>query len=218
MNNKGITMVTVVVMIIVMLIIATVSIVAGNKLIIESKEYEKEQEYHSVKEAVLRKKSEVNMAGSLIPIGESYVGIKDPILKSDDSTTITATGWYLLDNTNLEKLGIFDASSRYVVNYDYEEVVATDDEEYIEKYMLIECIHEIINAGTVRGTQLKNKTTDSSAKMVRNTETGDVYGDGWYIVSVADLPSKYKTYIDSDYLVNYETAQYVKMDSNFEQI
>ena len=97
MNNKGITMVTVVVMIIVMLIIATVSIVAGNKAILEAKEYKLEQELQSVQAAVSRKKTEVNMAGSLIPIGEAYVGIKDPVLKSTGTDTIVATDWYLLD-------------------------------------------------------------------------------------------------------------------------
>ena len=56
MNNKGVTMVTVIVMIIVMLIIATVSIVAGNKIIVSSKEYKVEQELQSVKAEVLRKK------------------------------------------------------------------------------------------------------------------------------------------------------------------
>ena len=157
-NNKGVTIVTVIVMIIVMLLIATVSIVAGNKIIVNSNELKAEQELQSVKSAVLRKKSEVNMAGSLIPIGEAYIGIKDPILKSDDSGTIKATNWYLLDETNLEKLGIYDSTSRYIVNYDYEQVLSTKNKEYIEEYMLIECIQKYIANNSVVGLELKNKT------------------------------------------------------------
>lgn len=223
MNNRGITMVTVVVIIIVMLLIATVSIVAGNKVIVESKQYKLEQEYQSVKAAVSRKKTEVNMAGSLIPIGESYVGIKDPILESDGSDTIVATDWYLLDRENLEKLGVYETDYRYIVNYDYEQVISTQNTNYLEEYMVSQSMIEYIKSGTTAGVELKNKITDSSAKMVRNNETGDVYGDNWYIVRKSatgtnGFPAKYSSYIKHDYLINYEMAQYVMMDSNFEEI
>ncbi|MBO5142408.1 MAG: hypothetical protein J6C46_05345 [Clostridia bacterium] len=223
-NNKGVTIVTVIVMIIVMLLIATVSIVAGNKIIVNSNELKAEQELQSVKSAVLRKKSEVNMAGSLIPIGEAYIGIKDPILKSDDSGTIKATNWYLLDETNLEKLGIYDSTSRYIVNYDYEQVLSTKNKEYIEEYMLIECIQKYIANNSVVGLELKNKTSVSGSTtvtMVRDNETGNVYGTGWHLLrktATGELPTEYAEYIKHDYLINFNTAQYIKMDSNFEEI
>lgn len=219
MNNKGVTMVTVIVMIIVMLIIATVSIVAGNKIIVSSKEYKVEQELQSVKAAVLRKKTEVNMAGTLIPNGESYVGIKDPILKSDESGTLVATGWYLLEEENLEKLGVHDASSRYIANYDYEEVLSTKDTDYIESYMVIEFMHEYINMDLVAGEMLKNKSdVDTSAKMVKNKDTGELYGTDWYLVKKENFTGKYSTYITHDYLINFNTAKYVKVTSAFEEI
>ena len=225
MNNKGVTMVTVIVMIIVMLIIATVSIVAGNKIIVSSKEYKVEQELQSVKAAVLRKKSEVNMAGTLIPVGESYVGIKDPILKNDETGTLVATGWYLLDEENLEKLGVYDVSTRYIANYDYEEVLSTQDTDYIELYMVIEFMYEYIDMNSVAGEMLKNKSdADSSGKMVKNKDTGDLYGTGWYLLkkntsgSTGDFPAKYSSYINHDYLINFNTAKYVKVTSDFEEI
>lgn len=223
MNNKGITMVTVVVMIIVMLIIATVSIVAGNKAILEAKKYKLEQELQSVQAAVSRKKTEVNMAGSLIPIGEAYVGIKDPVLKSTGTDTIVATDWYLLDRENLEKLGVYETDIRYIVNYDYEFVLSTQDSNYIEEYMVSEFMIDNIADSTVAGVKLKNKVTDSTAKMVRNTKTGDLFGEGWYLlkqsaVGADGFSSEYKPYIKHDYLINYDTAKYVKMDSNFEEI
>lgn len=223
MNNKGITMVTVVVMIIVMLIIATVSIVAGNKAILEAKEYKLEQELQSVKAAVSRKKTEVNLSGSLIPIGEAYVGIKDPVLKSTGAETIVATDWYLLDRENLEKLGVYETDIRYIVNYDYELVLSTQDSNYIEEYMVSEFMIDHIANSTVAGVKLKNKITDSTAKMVRNIKTGDVFGEGWYLLKQSatgteGFDEKYKSNIKHDYLINYDTAKYVRMDSNFEEI
>lgn len=225
MNKKGITMVTVVVMIIIMLIIATVSIIAGNEIIVNSNQYKIEQEIQSVKAAVLRKKAEVNMAGTLVPIGESYVGQVDPILKSEAAETISAIGWYLLDEESLEKLGVYDATSRYLVNYNYEAVIPTKNTDYIEEYMVVESLHNFIAQSTYPGTALKNKIgADTSGKMMKNKKTGDVYGTGWYILtkgtdgSTGDFQAEYAPYIQNDYLFNFETARYIKITSSFEEV
>jgi len=221
MNNKGVTMVTVVVMIIIMVLIATVSIVAGNKLIVNSNEYKQEQELESVRMAVTRKKAEMGMAGSLIPVGDSYVGIKDPILKTVDSATIAATDWYLLDEENLEKLGLYDVKNRYIVNYDYEVVLSTQNPRYIEEYMLIECIHDYIANDSTAGQQLSNKSSSGdSNKMVINKETGELFGTGWYLLKkdANDYLSKYSEHIESDYLVKFSTAEYVRVTPDFEEI
>lgn len=219
MNQKGVTLATVIVMIIIMLIIATVSIVAGNRLIVNSKEYKEEQEIQSVKAAVSRKKTEVNMAGVLVPNGEAYVGAIDPIIKSDAEGTIVAKGWYLLDEESLLKLGISDASSRFIVNYEYEAVLATKNPDYIEEYMVIEYLHELMDAGTTAGTALGNKTTEGdAAKMVRNTEKNEVFGAGWYLLKKADFPDNYASYIKHSYLLQIERGQYQKVTSDFEGI
>ena len=219
MNQKGITMATVVVMIIIMIIIATVSIVAGNKIIVSSKEYKEMQEIESVRSAVLRKKTEVNMAGSLVPVGESYVGIVDPIIKGDSTDTVVAKGWYLLDEDSLEKLGIHDASLRYLVNYDYEVVLATTNPDYFEEYMVAEFLHELIDTNKVVGTALENKKTSGDGlPMVKNKEKNEVFGMGWYLLKKSDFSEEYQEYITHSYLINLERAQYVKITSNFEGI
>ena len=225
MNNKGITLVTVVVMIIVMIIIATVSIVAGNKIIVNSNEYKIEQEIESVKAAVLRKKAEVNMAGNLIPTGESYIGVVDPVLKSDGTDTIIATGWYYLDKENLEKLGVYDTSTRFIVNYEYEAALSLESPDYLEEYMIIECIHNFIKNNSYAGIELKNKTaTDTSGLMIRNNDTGAVYGTNWYLLkkesssTSGDFLQRYSSYIENDYLVNFKTAEYIKIDFNYSEL
>lgn len=219
MNQKGITMATVVVMIIIMIIIATVSIVAGNRIIVNSKEYKEMQEIESVKSAVLRKKTEVNMAGSLLPIGESYVGIVDPIIKSDSTDTVVAKNWYLLDEESLEKLGIHDASSRYLVNYDYEVVLSTTNPDYFEEYMVSEFLHELIEAKSVVGTPLENKKSSGDGlPMVKNKKENEVFGTGWYLLRKEDFSDEYKDVIAHSYLVHYERAEYVKITSDFEGI
>ena len=219
MNQKGVTLATVIVMIIIMLIIATVSIVAGNRLIVNSKEYKDEQELQSVKAAVSRKKAEVNMAGILVPKGEAYVGAIDPIIKSDSEGTIVATGWYLLDEEALQKLGISDASSRFIVNYEYEVVLATKNPDYIEEYMVVEYLHELMDTETTAGTALENKVVEEdSNKMVRNKENNELFGEGWYLVKKTDFPSSYASYIKHSYLLQIERGQYQKVTSDFEGI
>lgn len=218
-SQKGMTLATVIVMIIIMLIIATVSIVAGNRLIVDSKEYKEEQELQSVKAAVSRKKAEVNMAGVLIPLGESYVGSIDPIIKSDSEGTVVANGWYLLDEEALQKLGISDASSRYIVNYEYEVALATKNSDYIEEYMAVEYLHDLIDTQTTSGTALSNKTSEGDgAKMVVNKEENEVFGEGWYLVKITDFPTEYSSYIKHSYLFQLERGEYEKVTSDFEGI
>lgn len=221
MNNKGITLVTLVVMIIVMIILVTVSFVAGNKLIVNSKDHNLEQEIESVRAAVSRKKTEIDMSGYMTPVGESYVGIKDPILGSDGADSIVATGWYYLEESHLEKLGVYDVNTGYIVNYDYEIVLSVKDKEYMEEFMLVESMYEHIKNGTAAGIELKNKTaSEPDNKMVKNKENSDLYGTGWYLLKKAsgDFDAKYESYINNNYLINFKTKEYVKMNSNFEEI
>jgi len=222
MNNKGVTLVTVVVMIIVMILIATVSIVTGNKIIVSSNEYKIEQEIESVKAAVLRKKAEINMAGNLIPNGESYIGVADPVLKSDGTDTIVASGWYYLDKENLEKLGVYDTTTRFIVNYDYEAVLSLESQDYLEEYVFIESMYDLIDNETYVGEALKNKTaTDTSGLMIRNNDTGTVYGTGWYLLrkdSGEISGDNYTTYVKKVYLFNYENKEYIRMDFNYSEL
>jgi hypothetical protein len=109
MNNKGITLITVTVIIIVMIIIATTSIIAGNKLIVNSKEYVDSQLVENVIEAVKRKKAEVNMEGSITPIGVGYPGKVNPVIGNGE---VEANGWYQVDEDDLKKLGVTETNER----------------------------------------------------------------------------------------------------------
>jgi len=223
MNQKGITMATVVVMIIIMIIIATVSIVAGNRVIVNSKDYQDEQEIASVKAAVLRKKTEVNMAGTLVPLGEAYVGIINPIVKADDTGSVVANGWYLLDEENLERLGIHDASTRFLVHYDYEVVIPMKSEDYLEEYMIVEFLHDLIDSETTAGIPLQDKSgdgmgSDTTSPMVKNKEKNEYFGTGWYLIKKEHLPANYAKHIDHSYLLQIDRAQYVQVTSDFEGV
>lgn len=224
-NNKGVTLATVVVTIIVMLVIATVSIVAGNKLIVSSNEYDEGQEYESVVSAVKRKKTEVNLAGSLIPVGEAYVGVVDPIIKSDSTGSLKADGWYLLDEVALEKLGLNELSSRYLVNYDYEVVLSTKNSDYVEECLVAEYIHNVSEKGRC-GLQLKDKVSGDTNVMIQIEDTSELFGTGWYLVNPSDynpeeLPKHlrdYVSYIENPYLINYDRYEYVKLDMDYKKI
>ena len=163
------------------------------------------------------------MSGTLVPLGEKYVGIGNPILRSDGTDTIVAKGWYLLEEENLEKLGVYDVTNRYLVNYDYEVVLSLQNEDYLEEYMVVEFMHKCIEDETFVGTELTNKDS-SGGLMVKNKQTGELYGTGWYLLKkddtgvVGDFPTEYSSEIKHDYLINFKTNQYVKMDTNFEQI
>lgn len=128
MNNKGMTLVSVIVILIVIIIIASVGIIGGNSLLIESREQVDEQEITAVLDAVRRKKTEVSMSGVLTPGGKTYVGIKNPVVGRalDGTEQFAGNDWYLLEETHLEQLGIQGNKNTYVVNYNMEVVLATN--------------------------------------------------------------------------------------------
>lgn len=129
-NNKGMTLVSIIVILIVLIIIASVSIVGGSGLLVESKEQVKEENLIAVKDAIRRKQTEVSMSGVLTPGGATYVGLKNPVVGRDDTGAELFAGedWYLLEETDLKELGIEGDDTRYVVNYKFEKVLAIDGE------------------------------------------------------------------------------------------
>ncbi|MBR4110701.1 MAG: hypothetical protein IKK43_03305 [Clostridia bacterium] len=128
-NNKGVTLISVLIVLIVIIIIASVSIISGNTLLEESKEHVDEQEYTAVLDAVRRKKSEVSTSGILFPAGNSYVGIENPVVGRDASNVEQHAGkdWYLLEEAHLEELGIEGNKRTYIVNYKLEVVLLAND-------------------------------------------------------------------------------------------
>ena len=128
MNNKGMTLVSVIVILIVIIIIASVGVIGGNSLFIESKEQVNEQELTAVLDAVKRKKTEVSMSGVLTPGGKNYVGIRNPVVgrEGDGTEQLAGNDWYLLEESHLEELGIQGNKNTYIVNYNIEVVLPTD--------------------------------------------------------------------------------------------
>ena len=234
MNNKGITLITVVVMIIIIIIIATTSIIAGNKLVLNARNLTDSQVEETIREAMSRRRGEIDLQGTITPKGDSYPGKVDPLIGEG---TYNAKGWYLLVDEDLTNLGVKDApaSSRFLVNYKYLEVLDMSDRLYLEKYFVCTFLHKVYDkAGSPSeyiGERLANKTDsgDTSRKMyVDHTENNpDYYGTGWYVITPAQVIDKLQEdflnvelnkIIKNSYLINYDKSKYTQITSKFEEI
>lgn len=135
-NNHGMTLASIIIILIVVIIIASVSIIAGNNLMVESKDQLSEQKIQTVRDAVMRRKTDVAMGGKYMPIGESYVGIVNPVIgQTEDGEEICAgSDWYLIEEKDLEGLGVTGDNNAYYVNYELGEVIPYNySENIVEK-------------------------------------------------------------------------------------
>ncbi len=220
MNNKGVSLITVTVIIIVMIIIATTSILAGNKLIVSSKEYVDRQLVENVIEAVKRRKSESKMEGSITPIGVGYPGKANPVIGNGQ---VEAIGWYQADEDDLKKLGVTETNERMLINYDYEEVLPMRDPKYLEKYEVSTILHKIKNDydnnNIVKylGEELHNYSTPTgNGKMYVNSKTGEAFGDGWYYLSYTSISlSEYESALTS---ASNDMSDYSKCLNEYSEI
>lgn len=130
-NNKGVTLISILVVLIAIIILTSVAIVAGNSLIKESREQIDEQEYETVLNAIRIKKTEVNVSGKLTPAGASYIGIKNPIIDNAGTPIYAGDDWYLLEESHLRELGVEGDKKAYIVNYK-DEIVLLVNAEYEE--------------------------------------------------------------------------------------
>lgn len=124
-NNSGVTLVTMVLMIIIMIIIASVSIIGGREIIQNSKESKETESLTAVKSAVNNISIKLSTAGTLTPAnvklyGESAVGTL-----SGDSAKLA--NWYILDESDLNELGIEYVDKKYLVNYAENKVMLLED-------------------------------------------------------------------------------------------
>lgn len=125
-NQRGVTLVTVIIMIVVMTIIASVSIIGGVSAIREAKQQVVENNLAEVRNAVSKESAKMSTAGVFTPANATYYGISNAELEStrykEDGTEekITkniGTDWYYLDESALKQMGIEYANEEYVVNY-----------------------------------------------------------------------------------------------------
>ncbi len=125
-KENGITLVTVIIMVIVIGIISTTSILTTRKILQDSKEEAKKQNLATVETAVSRYAAQVATSGVFSPANITLPGTKDPILEhvymNDEGIQVTENknvgeDWYLLLETDLEKIGVTYAEENYLVNY-----------------------------------------------------------------------------------------------------
>ncbi|MBQ6860455.1 MAG: hypothetical protein IJO08_02270 [Clostridia bacterium] len=139
-NQRGVTLVTVVIMVVIMAIIATVSITGGVSVIHNAQDQVKERNLTDVKVIVSREAAKFGTSGVLTPVNIKYYGLENVELAgtkyNDDGTTedvIQKIGedWYFLDEDSLVEMGIEFAEETYVVNYRYNIVIPLSSVENI---------------------------------------------------------------------------------------
>lgn len=135
MNNKGVTLVNMLIIIIVLVIIAGVSISGGLDILNSSKESNKEENLAAVKSVVNEINIKLGTAGVFTPghvelYGESAVGVL-----SGDSDVLA--NWYILDQADLEDLGITYVDENYLVNYEENKVFAMSEYEADNSILIV---------------------------------------------------------------------------------
>lgn len=126
-NNSGVTLVTMILMIIVMIIIASVSIIGGRELIQNSKESKVTESLSAVKSVVNNINIKLSTAGTLTPANVKLYGKSAVGLLSGDANELA--DWYILDESDLEELGIKYVEQKYLVNYIENDVMLLEDYE-----------------------------------------------------------------------------------------
>ena len=120
-NEKGITLVALVITVIILIILALVSI-SVSKGIIETTKFE------SLKTDLLLIQSKIKVMADKNTIGE----IEEEDLYGVKQESGEYNGWYLLTQANLESIGIKNASAsdQYYVNYENQDVAFGAGFEY----------------------------------------------------------------------------------------
>lgn len=133
-NQKGISLISLVITIVVILILISISTYTGINNVKESRDSAVKTELKLVQQAVLQKYTKYNLIGdqSILP-GNSYedfTELNDIIGQIAEKTEITIelkddeySNYYLLDTISLQELGITNTEDEYIVNYTTGEVI-----------------------------------------------------------------------------------------------
>ena len=111
-NNRGVTLISILIIIIVLVIISSVSIIGGLDILQNSKESNKEENLAAVKSAVNEINIKIGTSGIFTPADVELYGRPAAGVLSGDTTD-----WYILDQDALEQMGISYANESYIVNY-----------------------------------------------------------------------------------------------------
>lgn len=137
-HEKGITLLALVITIVVLIILASITINIGKDGIKESKENTMLSELGMVQNAILQRKTKVDLTNETYPgetITEANINLEETIQEINDNR---ASGeeeisrkdsddshYYFLstENGGLEELGITNSEDAYIVNYETGEVI-----------------------------------------------------------------------------------------------
>lgn len=137
-NEKGITLLALVITIVVLIILASISINVGKNVIKESKEDAMLSELGIVQNAILQRKTKANLTNEDYPgetiteanvnLGETIEEINDNRASSEEEISRKDSDdshYYFLstENGGLEELGITNSEDAYIVNYETGEVI-----------------------------------------------------------------------------------------------
>ena len=126
-NNKGVTLVSVVIIVIALVIIASVSIISGLDILGNSKESKIEENLAAVKTVVNQISIKQSTAGVFTPaIGTIYGKPATEVLSGDAAIL---SDWYILDEESLEQMGVEYIEEKYLVNYNDNEVYRMSEYE-----------------------------------------------------------------------------------------
>ena len=124
-DNKGVTLVTMVMVIIVITIIASVSIIGGTEIIKNARESKAKENLTAVKAFVNSIYVKQNTSGVFTPANSNYYGTPAFGIVSGDADILN--GWYLIDEDDLKEMGIEYVDENYLVNYKANRVVVLNE-------------------------------------------------------------------------------------------
>ena len=121
LNNKGVTLVNMMIIVVVIVIISSVSIIGRMDILQNSKNSNAEENLAAVKVAVNNISIKLGTEGVFTPgkaelYGKNAVGV----LSGDEGIL---EDWYILDKEDLEKMGVTYLDESYLVNYVENEVI-----------------------------------------------------------------------------------------------
>ena len=137
-NEKGITLLALVITIVVLIILASIAVNVGKDGIKESKEDAMLSELGMVQNAILQRKTKVDLTNEDYPgetIAEANINLEETIEEINNNRTSSEeeisrkdhddSHYYFLstENGGLEELGITNSEEAYIVNYETGEVI-----------------------------------------------------------------------------------------------
>ena len=124
-DNKGVTLVTMVMVIIVITIIVSISIIGGTEIIKNARESKAKENLTAVKAFVNSIYVKQNTSGVFTPANSNYYGTPAFGIVSGDADILN--GWYLIDEDDLKEMGIEYVDENYLVNYKANRVVVLNE-------------------------------------------------------------------------------------------